>query len=194
MRNKGMKKEKPTTKICKHCSTEIPYEAKVCPQCRKKQKKGILFKAFIVIVILVVLFSIFGSEEEEEMQTEFSVGETFKGEDINIAYIECGDYETDNMFMEPKKGYKYIYAEFEFENPSDSDTGVGFWDFSCYADGYSCEAFYFEEDDLTAYDNLSPGNKAKGKVYFEVPKDSEKIILEYELDYWDETKLNFIVK
>lgn len=189
-----MKKEKPVTKICRHCSTEIPYEAKVCPQCRKKQKKGIFLKAFIVIVILVVLFSIFGSEEEEEMQTDFSVGETFKGEEINISYIECGDYETDNEFMQPAKGNKYIYAEFEFENPSDTDTGVGFWDFSCYADGYSCEAYYFEEDDLTAYDNLSPGNKIKGKVYFEVPKDSEKIILEYELDYWNETKLHFIVK
>ena len=33
----SMKKEKPTTKICKYCKTEIPYGAKVCPQCRKKQ-------------------------------------------------------------------------------------------------------------------------------------------------------------
>ena len=33
-----MKKEKPTTKLCKHCKTEIPYDAKVCPNCRKKQK------------------------------------------------------------------------------------------------------------------------------------------------------------
>lgn len=24
-----MKKEKPTTKLCKHCKTEIPYDAKV---------------------------------------------------------------------------------------------------------------------------------------------------------------------
>ena len=35
-----MKKEKPTTKLCKHCKTEIPYDAKVCPNCRKKQKGG----------------------------------------------------------------------------------------------------------------------------------------------------------
>ena len=35
-----MAKEKPTTKICKHCKSEIPYDAKVCPQCRKKQKEG----------------------------------------------------------------------------------------------------------------------------------------------------------
>lgn len=32
-----MGKEKPATKTCKHCKTEIPAGAKVCPQCRKKQ-------------------------------------------------------------------------------------------------------------------------------------------------------------
>ena len=25
------------TKVCKHCQTEIPKKAKVCPNCRKKQ-------------------------------------------------------------------------------------------------------------------------------------------------------------
>ena len=34
-----MKKEKPTTKTCKHCKTEMPIDEKVCPNCGKKQPK-----------------------------------------------------------------------------------------------------------------------------------------------------------
>lgn len=29
-------KEKKTTKLCRHCKTEIPAGAKVCPNCKKK--------------------------------------------------------------------------------------------------------------------------------------------------------------
>ena len=54
-----MAKEKPTTKICKHCATEIPYNAKICPNCRKKQKKGCLLPVLLTVVILVALLAIF---------------------------------------------------------------------------------------------------------------------------------------
>lgn len=41
------------TKLCKHCQTEIPKKAKVCPNCKKKQsKKGWIIVAVIVIVII----------------------------------------------------------------------------------------------------------------------------------------------
>lgn len=49
-----MKKEKPTTKLCKHCKTEIPYDAKVCPNCRKKQKGGKLKWILIIAVVAVI--------------------------------------------------------------------------------------------------------------------------------------------
>lgn len=66
-----MKKEKPTTKTCKHCKTEIPYGAKVCPQCRKKQGMGLVAKIIIVILVIGLLGSCVGSDDEsEELQTE----------------------------------------------------------------------------------------------------------------------------
>ena len=61
-----MKKEKPTTKLCKHCKTEIPYGAKFCPHCSKKQKKGIFSKILISIVVLCILGSLFGSDDESD--------------------------------------------------------------------------------------------------------------------------------
>lgn len=39
------------TKVCKHCQSEIPKKAKVCPNCRKKQGGKLKF----VIIALVVL-------------------------------------------------------------------------------------------------------------------------------------------
>jgi len=60
-----MGKEKPTTKICKHCKTEIPYGAKVCPQCRKKQGGKGCLTAIIVFVALGLLGSCFAGKDGE---------------------------------------------------------------------------------------------------------------------------------
>lgn len=59
-----MSKEKATTKICKHCKTEIPADAKICPQCRKKQGMGCLPKVLIAIVVLGLIGAIFGSGDD----------------------------------------------------------------------------------------------------------------------------------
>ena len=50
----NMAKEKPATKICKHCKTEIPYDAKVCPNCRRRVKGG---KLRWILLALVVIFA-----------------------------------------------------------------------------------------------------------------------------------------
>lgn len=50
-----MTKEKPGTKLCRYCKTEIPYGAIICPNCRKKQKKnGCLIAVLIVVAIGIV--------------------------------------------------------------------------------------------------------------------------------------------
>jgi uncharacterized protein YxeA len=46
--------EKPTTKLCKHCKTEIPYGAKVCPNCRKKQGGALKWVIIAVVAILII--------------------------------------------------------------------------------------------------------------------------------------------
>lgn len=52
-----MAKEKPQTRFCKYCKTEIPYDARACSQCRKKQKTGIVK----LVVITFLAFGIIGS-------------------------------------------------------------------------------------------------------------------------------------
>ena len=66
VRNNGkgviiMAKEKPATKICKHCATEIPYKAKICPNCRKKQGGIGCFGAIVIAVVILGIIGAIGS-------------------------------------------------------------------------------------------------------------------------------------
>lgn len=60
-----MSKEKSTTKICKYCQTEIPYRAKVCPQCRKKQG-GVLKWVIIGFVVICIIGAAAGGKDDNE--------------------------------------------------------------------------------------------------------------------------------
>ena len=53
------------TKKCKYCQSDIDSNAKVCPNCRKKQGIKGWQIALIVIVVIVVVFGL-GSENEIE--------------------------------------------------------------------------------------------------------------------------------
>lgn len=60
--------QKPTKK-CKHCKSDMPVDAKVCPQCRKKQGGGCLkpvMVCFAVCIGLGVLAGVFGGESDKE--------------------------------------------------------------------------------------------------------------------------------
>lgn len=52
------------TKKCKYCKTEIPADAKVCPQCRKKLKGGKLKWILLVIVVICIIGAAAGSGDD----------------------------------------------------------------------------------------------------------------------------------
>ncbi len=68
-----MGKEKPATKICKHCKTEIPAGAKVCPQCRKKQG-GALKWVIIAFVVICIIGAAAGGGSDDNKPSK--VGDT----------------------------------------------------------------------------------------------------------------------
>lgn len=81
-----MKKEKPTTKICKYYKTEIPFDAKICPQCRKKQKGNGCLVAVGVVAAIGVLGSCFagGSSDAPTTATQ-STSTTVESTEISAA-------------------------------------------------------------------------------------------------------------
>lgn len=120
------------------------------------------------------------------------VGDTLTTPYLKITYVSCSEYKDYNEFMAPKSGNKIIKLTFDAENIDDTDSYISYFDFSCYADNVAAESYYSGEDDLSA--TISPGRKATGSVYFEVPKNAEAIEVEYETDFWTGNKAIFVVQ
>lgn len=120
----------------------------------------------------------------------FSVGDVIETKNLKITYLKAEEYVSDNMFMQPADGNKYIYIELEVENLSDSDQMISSFSFECYADGSNCSGFYGLDDSLSA--TLSSGRKAKGTVAFEVPQDAKTIEIEFEDNFWTQNKIVFL--
>ena len=106
-------------------------------------------------------------------------GGTAETKSFRITYLDCDTAVSDNQFIQPAEGNRFIYFELEFENISSKEQSVSSLLFNCYADGKHCDSHLMvRDDDLSA--TLSAGRKTKGTVLFEVPLDAEVIELEYE--------------
>lgn len=57
-----------STKKCKHCQSDIPKKAKVCPVCRKKQ--GGKLKWIIIIIIALFIIGSIGGKKSDTPATQ----------------------------------------------------------------------------------------------------------------------------
>ncbi len=204
------------TKLCKHCQVEIPKKAKVCPNCHKKQ--GGILKWIVIVVVVIIIFSALaggdddsdkgtdsnpkktsevqstdGTEKNKEESTDntFKVGDVVETSNLKISFLSTSEHKEE--YLAPKDGYVYYRMEFEFENIGDSEETISsLMNWECYADSYAMEQAWVGDDTLDA--TIAPGKKAKGSVYYEVPKDAKEIILEYETNFFTEDKVVFVVK
>lgn len=161
-----MGKENQATKTCKHCKTEIPAGAKVCPQCRKKQG-GALKWVIIAIVVIGIIGSAAGgkddkptkvgnnnsssagnnsnesqqnsveSSSEEEKETVFRKGEIAE---LNGVQVTLTDYKesTGSEYNKPTDGNIFLLVEFEISNNTEKELAISSaLSFEAYADDYA---------------------------------------------------------
>ena len=207
-------------KTCKHCGAQIAKSAKVCPACGGKNKKPIFLRAWFIILVVVILLVAIGSsgsgdgssnhgtqlvgtvdnsavsenakptESAAEVKTIYNVGDILQDDNLQIVYMASGEYTSDNQFLQPKDGNKYIFLEFAFTNTGTSDAGVSTFSFECYADGYAADAVYIDDNDVSA--TLSAGRSTTGFIYYEVPADAAEIEVEYTPNVFSDRKIKFI--
>lgn len=86
------------TKLCKHCQTEIPKKAKVCPNCRKKQ--GGVGKWIVIALVAVLLIGAIGGSDEESGNNDVGNNSEMVNNNSNNNTSENGtnkDTTTENV-------------------------------------------------------------------------------------------------
>ena len=202
-------------KKCKYCQAEIAKTAKTCPKCGGKL--GIPGWAKILILIVIIFGCIVGcvgscsnavddavketknSYKDKNGKTKFKINESFENKKEKITMTEVNTNFTDyNEYLGPKDGNKIIAVKFEVENISseNDELYVSSLEFNGYADGVAVDQYLYAADqynDITA--TVGKGKKTVGYVLYEVPTNAQKIIIEYNANFWtDGTAIEFIVQ
>lgn len=103
------------TKKCKYCKTEIPADAKVCPQCRKKLKGGKLKWVVLIILVGAIIGAVASESDSESGKSATTATSSEKKEAAPIEYttVSVNDMmaDLDNNAMGASDKYKDKYLE-----------------------------------------------------------------------------------
>lgn len=104
---------KKETKVCKHCQSEIPAKAKVCPHCRKKQKGGFFKWLLILLVIVVIIGVISGEDDADQKSTSSNQGTSNQSEQVETEpeYIKITSTELIDAFNNNQVKCKQLYDD-----------------------------------------------------------------------------------
>ena len=183
---------------------------------KKKLPKGLSIAGIVLstialaICILIVVFAVYVYNNasdaisssltnlESEIITEFeqeditcNVGESATLDDVKVTLTSVEkDFKDYYDFASIEDGCKILKANFEFENVGDYSAYISSYDFTCYADKFSCDSFNSVEDGYFS-ESIASGKKATGSIYFEVPSDAETIEIEYDDSTYSDGKIIF---
>lgn len=184
------------TKKCRYCQSDIPEDAKVCPNCRKKQKgKGLKIAAVIVVLLIIAGVAAGGSDKPEsggsdgtsentpatEEKTVFEQGEKVVLDDVEFVLkgyerIASAEFET------PKNGYEYIRVTVGIKNSSGEKTSYNSLDWKMEnSKGQILDpavAIFNTDTDLGSGE-LRPGGSVEGTIVFEQPEGDKNLKLCY---------------
>jgi len=161
--------------------------------------------ALIVLFILVAIFSGGGepekvgetptvSEEEQEVPAEeekpetktFSVGEQVKLGDYILTVNSVKSCVSENEFMQPKTGNKFIVADISQENAGSIARDYNLWYFTLQDNkdySYQTALAACKEPDF-GFGTLQPRMKTRGYITFEIPEENQPIKLIFTPDWW----------
>ena len=157
-------------KKCKYCQTEMDPKAKICPNCRKKQKhilRWIVLGIFAVIIIGVVAG---GGGSKEEFQKEYTQSDTVTYKDVAYSITNVEKTTGTNQYFQAKEGYEYVKVNFKIENKSDEKISYNALDFQMVnGDGVEASVYSItaEEDVQLSSGELDAGGTVEGTIIWE---------------------------
>lgn len=180
-----MAKEKPALKKCRHCNWEMPYDANICPNCRKKQKKGCfpIVIGIIVIFIVLALFSgddeplddkpttkIENNEEEKKNETSFSY------EDMDVKFVKS---KIEKNFADEK--CLVLYFDF-YNNTKENQAFYTNFSVKAFQEGVEIDSSMWEVNEETENDmkEVQPGKSVRVAVAFVLGESEEVVNIEIE--------------
>ncbi len=206
-----MKKE--GTKICKHCKSEIPVDAKVCPNCRKKQGMKIWQIILIAIVVIGMISAFAGSgsdeptstannskssetTEKEEQKKEFTQNETvtYKGVNYSITNVTKS---AGTEFDIPKEGHEYVIVTIKIENNGSEKISYNPLDWKMENSNGQEEATIFttiDSDTALSSGDLNAGGVKEGTIAFEEPTGDSRLKLNYYANSLLDEEASFKIK
>lgn len=98
------------TKLCKHCQTEIPKKAKVCPNCRKKQ--GGKLKWVLIVLAAIIFINIVsggGDDDSDKVADSKPKQEKQEQKEDKVDYVEITSTELIDAYNENQVKCKQNY-------------------------------------------------------------------------------------
>lgn len=123
---------------------------------------------------------------EESTGTQFYIGDTVLVKDLSITVNSLQDYTSDNQYLQPDSGNKYIALEITIENINAASQGYANpFNFSLQdADGYIYDYSWSGKEPMLTSDEIQRGRKQKGFLTFEVPAAQTEFVLDYDSSFW----------
>ncbi len=115
-------------KKCKYCQSSIDKKAKICPNCKKKQRKlPVWLIIILVILVIAVIYSSSGNDSENNKKTPekketFSIvegTETGYADDYGIAYYIEGTIKNNT-----DKKYSYVQVTYNVYDSNQNNLGT----------------------------------------------------------------------
>lgn len=129
-------------KYCKYCRTEIDAKAKVCPNCRREQKRFHIWKVLTAVILVIVLLIIGASYLASNNNYETP---TFSSSKDNFSYEVTNSYPTEYDL--------WYYIEGTVKNNSNKDYSYVQIEFICYdKDGNNIGTAMDNTSNLGAYE------------------------------------------
>ena len=203
IKNMGSKSVEGATKKCKHCQSDIAVNAKICPNCRKKQGMALWLKIGIGVVVLFLLVGIFGGSDEptstsdkdndtenkEEKKKIFEQNEVveYKGVKYSVVSVKKTN---GSEYNRPENGKEFIEVVIKIENNSKEKISYNSYDWKMEnSNGQELDQDIMaivDSDNTLESGDLKPGGTVTGTLGFEQPKGDTGLGLNYYDNMFDD--------